>query len=345
MLIKKETKEYERMWWSKIHISNNFLLSICLLIMFITLQYFATLNHTTPNYTSLHLSTLHFLSFTLHYSPIYISYRSISSHITKLDTVRFSHTQTYFQNNKPLHCPKELLTLSSSHQQWRQPSNLHILGKSHTCSSLWRRRGWWNQTHELLAVEMCAEVLYYALCVREILLKMACGKHTAWRVNTPNCVRDQWRANTTVTQKYPAAITQMWKLRFILNLGIGKSRESSGGLHDTAEYTPYVGKWSLVGSMTCPKFVLSIQFRTRIANRSLVIAASCRLRYKKCNIKQSHYRPGQAQRFPGDWGFQISRQSAHEDVKVVSPIHRPPLPLRKYCWYSLLLEAESTPRP
>ena len=36
---------------SKIHISSNFILSICLLIMFITLQHLATLNHTTPNYT------------------------------------------------------------------------------------------------------------------------------------------------------------------------------------------------------------------------------------------------------------------------------------------------------
>ena len=29
-----------------------------------TLQHFATLNHTSRNYTSLHLSTFHFLSFT-----------------------------------------------------------------------------------------------------------------------------------------------------------------------------------------------------------------------------------------------------------------------------------------
>ena len=77
-----------------------------------TLQHVATLYHTSPNYTSLHLSTLHFLSFTLHYPPINFSYRSISPHITKLDTELFSHPQTYFQSNEPLHCLKELLSIS-----------------------------------------------------------------------------------------------------------------------------------------------------------------------------------------------------------------------------------------
>ena len=53
-----------------------------------------------------------------------------------------------------------------------------------------------------------------------------------------------------------------------------------------------------------------------------------------------------ALRFPGGWGSQISRQSAHECVKRLSALRTGRLyPHMKYSWYSFLLVAESTPGP
>jgi hypothetical protein len=65
----------------------------------------------------------------------------------------------------------------------------------------------------------------------------------------------------------------------------------------------------------------------------------------KVKIQKSHYMPGESLRVPGGWDSQMSRQSAHESGKVVSPKCRPPWPPTKYSWYSYLLEAQSIAGP
>jgi hypothetical protein len=118
------------------------MLSISLLIMFDTLLlrpslhcntplHFTTLHPTTLHYTSLHFTQLHFTtlidtSLPLIYTSlpfhlalrIYISYRSISLHFTSHHITSHHITSTdlipkiIYNKSKPLHCPKELLTIS-----------------------------------------------------------------------------------------------------------------------------------------------------------------------------------------------------------------------------------------
>jgi len=74
-------------------------------------------------------------------------------------------------------------------------------------------------------------------------------------------------------------------------------------------------------------------FRSCVADGSIILGCdaasqgiSCPTFRDNVKVKQSHYRSGEAQWVPGGWGFQISRHSAHDGAKVVSPTYRPPLP-------------------
>jgi len=63
-----------------------------------------------------------------------------------------------------------------------------------------------------------------------------------------------------------------------------------------------------------------------------------------CQLKQSHYSRGQAQRIPGSSDSQISWQR-HRTVVGCQPYAPAAFTPRKYSWYSFLLVAEATPGP
>ena len=109
-------------------------------------------------------------------------------------------------------------------------------------------------------------------------------------------------------------------------------------MYVASRYVAFQTVWMLVKIMSCGKL-------QGTAAVSWLMKECRKKRNWRCylkKVKQSLYKPGEALSVPGVWGSQISRQSAHEGGKVVSPTHLPPLPPSKYSWYSFLLEAEST---
>ena len=98
---------------NKIHISSNFLLSICLLIIVPSLHC-----NTSLHFTTLHQTTLHFLSLTLHYPLIWLNpstFPIVLFHLTSLNQTQYGS-----------HIPKLISTVMSPFTALKNLSPLYF---------------------------------------------------------------------------------------------------------------------------------------------------------------------------------------------------------------------------
>jgi hypothetical protein len=112
-------------------------------------------------------------------------------------------------------------------------------------------------------------------------------------------------------------------LRGSVSMGAKKGESSTGrvwnaGFHHVTARNRFVSIFKL--------FFFPRRGEPRILNQWYGGTPTRIFLYTMWKIKPSYYRAGQALRISVGWDSQISRQSAHEGSKVVSPTQRPPLP-------------------
>ena len=105
-------------------------------------------------------------------------------------------------------------------------------------------------------------------------------------------------------------------------------------LHPNVKYLPIINKNELwTGNMVAAIQIAHVQLRCSLQHIVVSMCACVCVCVCVCvyvcmyvKVKQSHNRPGVAQRVPAGLGFQISWHSARKGGEVVSLTHRPPLP-------------------
>ena len=99
------------------------------------------------------------------------------------------------------------------------------------------------------------------------------------------------------------------------------------------------------GRSICPLVPLRREFRFPAFESQISCDVSSYWPIDRYKVKSVPLQAWTGPEGPRKLRFQDYVTTAQDGVKVVSLTHRPPLPPRKYSWYSFLLEAESTPGP